>query len=467
MASTALGPTTQLKFLPRILLFICFGILLFPGSLHAQETEEPTDDLGNVSDAFQENFFEALKQKGIENYELAIEALKKAESAAKDDTQLQSVVNFEMAKNLVSLRRYSDARPYFMKVLEVEGDKLEVMEALYDLYYEERDYNAAIPLVKKLIEFDEDYKEDLANLYSRTKQYDKALAILDEIDDSLGESDYRDALRTQIYRVTGNTNGEIEKLEEKVEANPKKEKDYLNLIYLYSEEGNTKKAFETAKELRKNNPKSELVHLALYKFYLDEGDIKEAINSMKIVFASSKIEKESQYKVLGDYLQFVNKNPEYEADLEKVVSLFSKDGNGQVYEKLGDYYVAKGKKDEALKFYELGIVLDEDNYSLLKNTLLLQIDFKKYEEAVALSRSGLEVFPAQALLYLLNGVANNKLQNVNTAIESLETGIDYLLDDPKMEGDFYQQLEIAYKLKGDSKKANLYAKKALELKDSN
>ncbi len=29
------------------------------------------DQLGDVTDAFQENFFEALKQKGIENYELA------------------------------------------------------------------------------------------------------------------------------------------------------------------------------------------------------------------------------------------------------------------------------------------------------------------------------------------------------------------------------------------------------------
>ena len=42
----------------------------------------PTDDLGNVSDDFQVHFFEALKQKGIENYELALNALDKAEVAA-------------------------------------------------------------------------------------------------------------------------------------------------------------------------------------------------------------------------------------------------------------------------------------------------------------------------------------------------------------------------------------------------
>ena len=443
------------------------GILLFPKILHAQDIEEPTDDLGDVSDAYQENFFEALKQKGIENYELALEALKKAEKAAKEDTNLLAVVNFEIAKNLVSVRRYRDAQPYFMKVLEVEGDRLEVLEALYDLYYQERDYEAAIPLVIKLIEFDDDYKEDLANLYSRTEQYEKALALLDELDDNWGESDYRDALRTQIYRATGNSTGEIEKLKEKVDANPKKEKDYLNLIYLYSEEGNTEKAFETAKELLQNNPKSELVHLALYKFYLEKGNASEAIGSMKKVFASNLIDKESQYKVLRDFIQFVNSSPQYESDLEEVVSLFSTDNNGEVFEKVGDYYITKGRKEDALKYYERGVQLDNDNYSLLKNTLLLQIDFKKFQEAAQLSADGLEIFPAQALVYLLNGVANNELQQVDAAIESLETGIDYLLDDTKMEKDFYEQLRIAYTLKGDSKKANLFAKKALELKASN
>ena len=53
-----------------------------------------TDDLGNVSDSFQDNFFEALKQKGIENYELALHALEKAEVAAGDNQVNKAVVYF-------------------------------------------------------------------------------------------------------------------------------------------------------------------------------------------------------------------------------------------------------------------------------------------------------------------------------------------------------------------------------------
>ncbi|MFK5983290.1 MAG: hypothetical protein QM499_10270, partial [Flavobacteriaceae bacterium] len=98
---------------------------------------------------------------------------------------------------------------------------------------------------------------------------------------------------------------------------------------------------------------------------------------------------------------------------------------------------------------------------------LLQIEVENYENAVIFSNQGLEIFPAQPLLYLMNGVANNKLKNADAAIESLEIGMDYLFDDPKMEYDFYQQLSFAYTLKGDKKKANLYAKKASELSITN
>jgi len=458
-----------LKINPLYIFLIFFGIFL-PKQLCSQEIksdsiQNPMDQLGDVTDAFQENFFEALKQKAIENYELALTALNKAEKAAKTEEN-KAVVYFEMGKNHTYLKQYAEAEADFNKVLKTQGDRIDVLEQFYELYYRQKEYEKSIPLVQRLIVFDEDYKEDLANLYTLTKQYDKALEQLDELDQIWGESDIRNALRAQIYRATGNTEGAIENLEQKIDNNPKNEKEYLNLIFLYSDQGNKEKAFETAKNLLKSNPKSQLVHLALYKFYLDEGNASEAIKSMKIVFASEEVDKETKYKVLGDFIQFVNENPEYETELAEIVNQFSVE-NGRVYEKLGDYYAAKNRKEDALKAYEKGIIQDPDNYNLLKNTLLFQLEFKKYEAAAKLSAEGLEIFPAQALLYLLNGVANNGLEKSDAAIESLETGLDFILDDPKMERDFYEQLSFAYTTKGDTQKAKMYSEKAVATKMPN
>ena len=194
----------------KYILIIFFGILFLPNHAWSQETENlPNSEPENVTDAFQENFFEALKQKGIENYELALAALNKAEKAANSDEN-KAVVYFEMGKNHTYLKQYAEAEENFNKVLKSQGDRLDVLEQFYELYYQQREYEKSIPMVQKLIPLDEDYKEDLANLFVLTKQYDKALEQLDELDQVWGESDIRNALRAQIYRATGNTEGAIE-----------------------------------------------------------------------------------------------------------------------------------------------------------------------------------------------------------------------------------------------------------------
>ena len=461
---------TMLKNSYFIFVFL-FGTLLLPKQLHAQQfptdsIQNPMDNLGDVTDLFQEHFFEALKQKGIENHELALNALDKAEKVAETDEN-KAVVYFEMAKNYTELKVYNAAETNYKKTLDIVGDRLDVLAHLYDLYYRQKDYDKAVPLVEKLISYDEDYKEDLANLLALTEQYDKAIEQLDELDRIWGESDIRNALRAQIYRATGDRKGAIENLEQRIDNNPKNEKENLNLIFLYSEQGNTEKAFEAARNLLKRNPNSQLVHLALYKFYLDSGETAKSLESMEIVFGSDQIDQESKYRVLGDFIQFVNKNPHHEPDLEAMAVLFSDENGGKVYEKLGDYFSAKSRKERALYFYEKGIVNSLDNYNLLKNTLLLQLDFKKYAEAAELSKKGLQIFPAQALLYLLNGVAKNGIKEADRAIESLETGLDFIFEDPQMELDFYKQLQTAYTSKGDLNKAQIFAEKASQIKSSN
>lgn len=451
----------------KIGLFL-FGIFFSEATLFSQEIEEaPTDDLGNVSDAFQENFFEALKQKGIENYELALEALQKAERAAKKDPIQEAVVHFEMGKNLLKLKRFDEAEEHFKSVLQTAGERMDVQEALYELYYQQRNYTAAIPIVEKLAIKDDDYKEDLANLFHRTKQYDKALKLLDELDEDWGESVYRDSLRKQIYQITGNSEGAIANLESKIEKNSKNEQDYLNLIYLYSQEGDTQKAFEIAQELLKNNPNYKKAHLSLYKFYIDNGNSVKAINSLKVVISALDIEDTEKQKVLSDFIHFVSENTQYEKELSELTEVLIESKSGNLFEMVGDYFVRTHSKDLALHFYQIGSTYNPDNYSLIKNTVLLLIDVGKFEEAEKLSEESLTIFPAQALLYLLNGVANNHLNKAEEAIDSLEMGVDFLLDDPKMEKDFYEQLSKAYTQKGDSKKANFYAKKASEINESN
>jgi tetratricopeptide (TPR) repeat protein len=442
-----------------------FFFLLFFGLVVYGQEEQLTDDLGEVSDSFQEHFFEALKQKAIENHELALTSLQKARDAASDEQR--PVVYFEMGKNLASLKRYEEAEERFKQVLEVKSDQLDVLESLYDVYYQQKNYEAALPLVKRLSELDDDYKEDLANLYAVTGDFEKALELLDELDEAWGESAERDKLRRRIYAETGNAEGAIENLEKKIGENPKNEQDFLNLIFLYSEQGDQEMAFSTAKKLLEQVPASQKVHLALYKFYMDQGDAEAAIQSVQVVLRSSDIEREQKFRVLDDFISTATSDSRYEQALKQVLASFDGGSGGKVNEKLGQYFLARGDKEQALAYFKKGLDEEPDNFILLKNCLLLMIENKEFTEAAALSEKGLEIFPAQPLLYLVKGVSDNALGNSTEALDSLLNGLDFLFDNPQMERDFYLQISEAYSNAGNAAKAREYQQKAENIRGNN
>lgn len=438
---------------------ILLGIFIIPSICFAQNGQEPEDDLGNVTDEYQELFFEALKQKAIENYDRAVDALLKCINI--DDSQ--AVLYFELGKNYKELKNFGEAEDAFKKAISKEPDNEWYLDELYDVYYQQRDYDKAIKTVKQLVKYHPDYKEDLASLYIRMRKYNAALKILDEIDAEQGISFERDRMRNQIYNATGKSKDRIENLEERVESNPDKESNYLNLIYRYSESGDKEKAFETAKTLLEVNPESQLVHLALYKFYLDADNAEKAVESMKVILKSAKIKPDAKVKVLSDFIRFVGNNPEYEDDLMEATALVSETDNGKTNVEIAQYYLLKGDKKTALKYYETALKYESNNFGILRNILLLYIDLNEYKMAVDKSTETIDLYPSQPVLYLVKGVSLNNLDQPKEAVKTLNEGIDYIIEDDKMLSDYYKQLSIAYTKLNNIKKAEEFSKKANRL----
>ncbi|MBT8256889.1 MAG: tetratricopeptide repeat protein [Bacteroidia bacterium] len=423
----------------------------------------PDDDLGNIEDKFQEFFFEALKQKAIENYDRSIVALQKCLNLDKS----KSVVYYEIGKNYVQLKNYSAAEDALLKAIEITPDNEWYLDELYGVYVETNDFDKAIETVKQLVKFHPDYKEDLANLYFRMERFKAALELLDELDAELGVSKSREELRNEIYSATGADQERIDYLETRISNNPDNENNYLNLIYRYSQKGDKRKAFEVAERLLKRKPESQLVHLALYKFYLDDNRPEKAIKSMKIVLRSPAIKADAKAKVLNNFVRFVQQNPAYESELLQVTTDVVSDESGRSDAELADYYLKSNDKVKALDYYKRALEKDPENFQLLKNTLLLQIDLKEFKEVVSRSREALDLYPAQPILYLLNGVGHVNLNDPKAAISALEMGLDYIIDDVIMEADFYKQLSLAYKLDNNIEQSQAFDKKAREVLNNN
>ncbi len=444
------------------IILLLIGIVLIPQSSYAQVdfNKRPDDDLGNVEDEFQEYFFEALKQKGIENYDRAVDALQKCLNL---NSKLP-VIYFELGKNYNKLKNFGAAEDALKKAISMQPDNEWFLDELYDVYYQQDDINNAIKTIKQLVRYHPDYKEDLAALYVREEKYKQALELLDELDAEIGISESRDAMRSDIYRITGNADDRIENLEQRIANNPSNEDNHLKLIYRYSQTGDRKNAYKAAKNLLKVKPDSKFVHLALYKFYLQDNKVNDAINSVKIVLSSPDINADAKAKVLKDFVAFVSKNPQYESDLIDITALVDDNKDAQTHSDLGHYYLKAGDKVKALSNFKEALKQDPNDFKLIKDVLLLQLDIKDYKAVITDSERALELYPAQPILYIVNGVANNNSGEYKKAIDSLEMGLDFLIDNPNMEADFYSELSIAYKGLNNISKSETFAKKAQALK---
>jgi hypothetical protein len=267
---------------------------------------------------------------------------------------------------------------------------------MYETSYETKNYNQALVSVNKLIEFDEIYKEDLTALYMNTQQFDKALVLINELNETIGKTDRREAYKTQILSQGKFQNNEIDNLLVQIDKNPKEESNYINLIRLYLDNGDAKKAFEITKKLDAAIPNSAWAQVGMFKYYLDNKENEKAIQSMNVVLASPEIESSIKHRMLNEFLIFVTKNPQYGPDLEKAIAYFDKDPNINVAKEIGKYYHNKKQWDKAIHYYELTLK-NSSGEDVETNLLLLQayVETKQFELTAKKATALVETFPTQ------------------------------------------------------------------------
>ena len=440
-----------------------FYIILFlvlqcnSASLWAQTEPE---DIKVETDKFQDLFYESLLQKGIENYDKAIVALDKAMKYKPND----ATVNYELGKNYLALKDYKNAYNAFENAAKIDPKNKWFWAGMYDVCYETKNFTQGITVINKLIEFDLKYKEDLTSLYMGTNQFEKALILIQELDETIGKTDRRELYKSQILSDGKFQNIEISNLVSQIEKYPNEESNYLSLIFLYSKNNEEVKAFEIVKKLEKAIPNSEWAQVTLFKKYLDTNDGPKAINAMNIVLASSKIDSKIKHRILNEFLIFSDKNPQYSTDLEKAVAYFDNDKSVDVNKGIGKFFHAKKQWEKAIKYYEKSIN-NRSEVAIESNLLLLQAftEMKQFDVVAKKASIMLESFPTQPQFYYYAGLANNQLNEFKKAKNLLEMGMDYVVENKELEINFNIQLGEAYNGLGDFKKKELFFSKANQL----
>jgi tetratricopeptide (TPR) repeat protein len=139
--------------------------------------------------------------------------------------------------------------------------------------------------------------------------------------------------------------------------------------------------------------------------------------------------KNRDYKKALSFIKTLEEDNLLSSDLKKIKERLEKTNYSETQK-------AKVSRDIYKRFET------EKTYTLLKQILLATKDnsvlLLKY------SKEGIALFPAQPFVYLINGSTLNVNREFKKALEILQNGIDFVIEDA-MEALFYKEMALAYK----------------------
>ena len=443
------------------------AFLLFSFGNHLLAQENP-DAIALVDDQLENNFYEAMKQRGIENYDKAIVAIQKCIEKDPKNAAFQ----YELGKNYLSQKNYVEAESAFKKAVELDNKQRWYWNGLYDVYYQTRDFQKSIPIVEKLIEFDANLKEDLVSLYMNTNQHGKALELLTEMEASSKLTSRMEFYKLKIQEANGFAKPQKEQLEEAIKKHPKVEQNYIDLIVLYTSFNQEDKAFEVAKQLEKEIPNSDWAHVSLVKFHLNSNDGENASKSMFKVLDNDLVDLKIKHRVFNEFLIFAVKNPTYLKDIDKAIPYFDNDREINVAKELAKFFWKKDDLEKTVFYFDKGLKKNPEDVEAMELYLEVLIQKQDFQLVTRKAEDFLESFPTNVGFYLYAGMGYNQLKEYKKAKTVLENGLDFVVEfNPSESGmynnrfniNFYKQLIISCENLNDNAKVQLYTNKLKQL----
>tara|TARA_R110002020_G_scaffold122487_7_gene277998 strand:- start:9689 stop:10606 length:918 start_codon:yes stop_codon:yes gene_type:complete len=160
----------------RTFYLLSLAVLFNGGLAYAQETSESAEvSMEDYSDTFQEKFFEALKQKGIENYDRAITLFMECKEMDRES----SVLDHELAKAYMASGDHQMAENHAVAALNKEPSNLWYASTLLDIVDKKggsfESVRAAVPYN------DRELRENLATIYMERDDYESAQFVLNGV----------------------------------------------------------------------------------------------------------------------------------------------------------------------------------------------------------------------------------------------------------------------------------------------
>ena len=382
-------------------------------------------------------FVEALKQKMFGNTQEAVQLLS---NCLEIDPQ-SSAAMYELASIHAGNNDYTSASLLLEKAISINPDNKWYKLLLAQIYQQSNRPGDAAKIYGQLLQKDPENLEYLfmrAVLLAGAQKPGEAIKVYNTLEEKVGINEQISVAKQQLYLQEGQVDKAFEEIEKLIETNPDEPKYYGLLADLYQNQGDSENALKYYRKIQEIDPDNGFVHFSLANYYLQQGNIEKSFEETKKGFRSQTIDIQNKLQLY----MMLTENPgqsKIESEQEEIlieILLEQYPDEFLVHTVYAENLLKKGKLKEAREELLKALEIEKNDYMLWERVLFIDNDLQEWDALYEHSTEAIELFPNQPQVYFLNAVACIQLEKYEETISVSEEGLDFVIDNPQLEGQF-------------------------------
>ncbi|MBD3346968.1 MAG: tetratricopeptide repeat protein [Chitinivibrionales bacterium] len=310
--------------------------------------------------------------------------------------------SWQYANACIKLDRSAEAKKALEKVIETDPDNIVANRELGNIYFNDKEYSKAIPLLQKAYEkkANADVAYKIGKSYLETGNTQSAIDYLNKtLKEKPGLHQARLDLARTYYQM-GNYKDAIDEYEKSIDKAKSEPKDKYHLAISKEKTGDSAGAYKAYNDAIKafgadRSKEALLSRLTVAKAQLNKKQYQEALGHLKFINMADKEGKIAPdiYFLLADAYEGLKKISDAITSLKKAIEKDEK--NIEAYARLADLYKRAGNDAKAKETYEKMISLspnDPNVYLILGNYNLKADNYTKamelFQKSNTLQKSG-------------------------------------------------------------------------------
>ena len=425
----------------------------------------------NDSLRFKMYYYEAVKQQISGNYDAAYDLLEHCIGINPNAAEAYFMLSFYDGILKGDSAAFADVK----KASELNPTNNAYLERIGVGYVSMGNLDEAIKAYEKLSRNSperSDVLDFLAQLYSRQKDYDKMLDVLNRMEALEGASEDLTLAKMRVYSLQGKKEEEYNELKNMSEKHPNDMNYRVMLGNWLLQNGRPDEAGKLYLEVLQAEPENIMARMSMIDYYRTSGQAMRADSLQEVMLVSPKTPVDGKMALMR---QVVADNEKNGADSTLVIDLFKKIlKEPQETSDMAQLYAAyltlkKMPQDSISKVLETVLVISPDNVAARLQLIQAEWNKQDFDRVIELSNQALDYSPDELAFYYFLGFAYIQKDDDDSALEVLRRGVSQINDqsNPSLVSDFYAIMGDILHDKGDDKGAYAAYDSCLQWKDDN